>query len=80
MGKTSFSPKELLLLNTIEKYVDLPNWEAVVASKLGYEPVTVRTKMYRLRSKYKRALNFIEAYKKWRETLFKKSGGAWRHL
>jgi sugar diacid utilization regulator len=75
-----FSTKDLLLLETIEKYVKEDNWLVMTAQELRIRPVTVRIKLYRMRLKFQRAENFIQAYKKWRETLFRKSGGRWRHL
>jgi len=78
--KIGFSHKDLVLLETVEKYAKEENWLILTAKELRLKPVTVRTKLYRLRLRFQKSEQFIEAYKKWRETLFRKSGGKWRHL
>ena len=80
LAKFGFTTKDLLMLETIEKHVKEDNWLIATAQELRLSPVTVRVKLSRLRLKYQRAVDFIEAYKKWRERLFRKSGGRWRHL
>lgn len=80
LGNIGFSTKDLLLLETIEKYIMDDNWNVKVAQKLRIQPTTVRIKLYKVRLKFQKSENFNEAYKKWRERLFRKSGGKWRHL
>ena len=78
--KFGFTTSELRLLETVEQYINEENWENMVATKLKISPVTVRTKLYRLRIKFQRSEGFNKAYKKWREKLFRKSGGRFRGL
>jgi len=78
--KSDFTTKDLLLLETVEKHVKKKNWLEATALDLKIKPVTVRVKLLRLRARYARSVGFVESYKKWRELLFRKSGGGWRHL
>jgi len=80
LTKLGFSKRDLQMLELIERYILEDQWCELVATKMRIQPTTVRGKLYGLRLKFQKAVDFIEAYKKWRASLFKKSGGKWRHL
>lgn len=80
MAKIGFSTKDLLLLEEIERYIKEDNWRSMCARSLRVTPNTVKIRLHRMRKKFVDAQAFIKAYKQWRESLFRKSGGKWRHL
>lgn len=80
MGKIGFTTKDLLLLEEIERKIKEKDWRLESARSLRVTPNTIKIRLYRMRRKFEDAQAFIKAYKQWRERLFRKSGGKWRHL
>jgi hypothetical protein len=78
--KFGFRTKDLLMLELMEKYMKDDDWEKIVARKLKCSPITLRTRLLRIRNRYTDAVNYIEAYKSWRQKLFRLSGGRFRGL
>jgi hypothetical protein len=80
LSRYGFSRRDLEMLETIEKLILEDRWCEMTAIKLRISPVTVRTRLYRLRLRFEKSEAFNKAYKQWREKLFRKSGGKWRQL
>jgi hypothetical protein len=73
-------------LATLEKLLQLVNEgykEGLMekcAIELRISPVTVRTRLSRIRSKYRDAKLFMGEYRGWQQRLFQRSGGKFRSL
>jgi hypothetical protein len=75
-----FTELELQTLRAIEKCVDKPDVYRAASALLKVEPSTLRNRLYKIRRRFRQANDFVIAYKRWRETLFRKSGGRLRIL
>jgi hypothetical protein len=78
-----FTVKELELLETLDRLIKDGYREGLVvkaAIRLKLSPVTVRTRLSRMRSKYGSALSFCREYRNWQQKLFKGSGGRFNPL
>jgi len=75
-----FTDKELQTLRALEKCIDKPNVYRAACALLKVEPGTLRNRLYKMRRRFRQANDFVIAYKRWRETLFRKSGGRLRVL
>ena len=80
MAKIGFTTKDLLLLEEIERNIKEKDWRPKCARSLRVTPNTIKIRLHRMRKKFEDAQAFSKAYKQWRERLFRKSGGKWRHL
>lgn len=69
-----------LVLEDIEEFGYSPGLPDRVAQRLGLSPVTVRTRLSRLRSKYAGTLRFIKVYRRYQQKIFQKSGGKFNPL
>jgi hypothetical protein len=78
-----FPVKELELLETLDRLIKEGYQEGLVvkaAIRLKLSPVTVRTRLSRMRRKYASALRFCREYRNWQQKLFKGSGGRFNPL
>ena len=78
-----FTDKELELLEKLLELVERgfkENLDEKAAVELKISPVTVRTRLCRMRSKYHCAKDFIRAYRGWQQRLYQKTGGKFRSL
>ena len=83
MHKAGFTMKELKLLEKLQELVDQGYREGILeaaAVELKISPVTVRTRLCRLRSKYWDAKQFMAEYRGWQQKLYQKTGGKFRSL
>lgn len=83
MHKAGFTEKELKLLEKLQDLVDRGFREGLleaVAVELKISPVTVRTRLSRMRSKYQQTKTFMAEYRGWQQKLYQKSGGKFHSL
>ena len=78
-----FTARELKLLEKLLELIDRGLREdlAMKASiELKISPVTVRSRLSRMRSKYRDTKAFMSEYRHWQQTLYQKSGGKFHSL
>lgn len=79
-----FTKKEVEMLDMFIEEIELNGFSAnirqKVAIRLGISPVTVRTRLSRLRSKYAGTLRFVKEYRKYQQKIFQKTGGKFNPL
>lgn len=83
MHKAGFTMKELKLLDELQELVDRGYREGILetaAVELHLSPVTVRTRLGRLRSKYAQTKTFMAEYRGWQQKLYQKTGGKFHSL
>lgn len=83
MHKAGFTAREIVLLEKLMDLVQRGYREGVLetaAVELHISPVTVRTRLSRLRSKYAQAKMFMAEYRGWQQRLYQKTGGKFRSL
>jgi hypothetical protein len=83
MHKAGFTPRELKLLEKLQELVDRGyrgNILETAAVELKISPVTVRTWLSRLRSKYWDTKQFMKEYRGWQQKLYQKTGGKFHSL
>jgi hypothetical protein len=81
--KAGFTHKEMLLLEKLLELVDRGEREGLLeraAVELHLSPVTVRTRLSRLRSKYAQTKMFMAEYRSWQQKLFQRTGGKFHSL
>lgn len=83
MHLAGFTEKDLELLEMLWRLVQAGERERLdeqAAVLLKWSPVTVRTRLCRLRSKYQNAKEFCREYRSWQQRLYQKSGGKFHSL
>jgi hypothetical protein len=83
LHKAGFTAKELKLLEKLQELVDDGLREGLqdkAAVELRISPVTVRTRLSRMRSKYAETKAFMSEYRHWQQLLYQRSGGKFRSL
>jgi hypothetical protein len=83
MHFAGLTSKELATLEKLQELVDEGHREGLVekcAIELRISPVTVRTRLSRIRSKYRDAKLFMAQYREYQQKLFQKSQGKFRSL
>ncbi|MCJ7470296.1 hypothetical protein MUO74_07350 [Candidatus Bathyarchaeota archaeon] len=83
MHKAGFTHKEMLLLEKLQELIDRGERNGLLekaAVELRLSPVTVRTRLSRLRSKYQQTKTFMGEYRHWQQTLYQKTGGKFHSL
>lgn len=83
MHKAGFTNKEMLLLEKLEELVARGEREGLLekaALELRLSPVTVRTRLSRLRSKYQQTKTFMGEYRGWQQRLYQRTGGKFHSL
>ena len=83
MHKAGFTTKEMLLLEKLQELVARGYRENILetaALELRISPVTVRTRLCRLRNKYRQTKTFMSEYRGWQQRLYQKTGGKFRSL
>lgn len=79
-----FTKKELEMLDIMIQIIEESGFSANIRQKtairLGISPVTVRTRLSRLRSKYAGTLRFVKEYRRYQQKLFQKTGGKFNPL
>jgi predicted ArsR family transcriptional regulator len=81
--KAGFTAKEMKLLEKLEELVQRGYREGILeaaAVELKISPVTVRTRLCRLRSKYSQTKTFMKEYRGWQQRLYQRTGGKFRSL
>lgn len=75
--------KEMLLLEKLQELIDRGErvgLEEKAAVELRISPVTVRTRLSRLRSKYAQTKMFMAEYRGWQQRLYQRSSGKFHSL
>ncbi len=83
MHEAGFTQKDLKLLEKFQDLVDRGFKEDLMekaAIELKMSPVTVRTRLSRLRSKYRDNKAFLTEYRHWQQTLYHRTGGKFHSL
>ena len=83
MHNAGFSQKELKLLEALLELIDEGDREGLetkAAIRLKCSPITVRTRLSRMRSKYRDAKAFNAEYRGWQQKLYQKTGGKFHSL
>lgn len=83
MHSAGFSDKERALLEKLQDLVQRGFREGLIekaAIELKISPVTVRTRLSRMRSKYRDTKQFMAEYRSFQQRLFQKSGGKFHSL
>jgi hypothetical protein len=83
MHKAGFTARELKLLETLEGLVTRgyrTGLEQAAAVELRLSPITVRTRLSRMRSKYAQTRMFMSEYRSWQQRLYQRTGGKFRSL
>jgi len=83
MHVCGFTAREMELLEKLLELVERGFKEGLAekaAIELRLSPVTVRTRLCRLRSKYRAARQFVKEYRGWQQRLYQKTGGKFRGL
>lgn len=83
LHEAGFTEKELKML---EKFQDLiergfhDGLQEKAAIELKVSPVTVRTRLSRMRAKYRDTKAFLTEYRHWQQVLYQRSGGKFHGL
>lgn len=83
MHKRGFTVKEMLLLEKLQELIARGERERLMekaAVELRLSPVTVRTRLSRLRSKYAETKTFMAEYRGWQQRLYQRTGGKFHSL
>lgn len=83
MHKAGFTERELKLLEKLEELVQRGFRDRILetaALELHISPVTVRTRLSRMRSKYAQTKMFMAEYRGWQQKLYQRSGGKFHNL
>lgn len=83
MHNAGFTERELKLLEKFQDLVQRGFREGLcekAAIELKISPVTVRTRLSRMRSKYRDAKQFMAEYRGWQQRLYQKTGGKFHSL
>jgi hypothetical protein len=83
MHKAGFTNKEMLLLEKFEELISQGLREDLLtkaAVELHLSPVTVRTRLSRMRSKYQDTKRFMAEYRGWQQRLYQRTGGKFHSL
>jgi hypothetical protein len=83
LHKAGFTERELKLLEKLEELVQRGFRDRLIeiaASELKLSPITVRTRLSRLRSKYAQNKTFMAEYRGWQQKLYQRSGGKFHSL
>ena len=83
MHNAGFSKKERVLLEELLELIDRGLREDLAtkaAIELRISPVTVRSRLSRMRSKYRDTKAFMSEYRSWQQRLYQKSGGKFHSL
>jgi hypothetical protein len=78
-----FTTKERALLEKLLELIDRGLREDLAtkaAIELKISPVTVRSRLSRMRSKYRDAKGFMAEYRGWQQRLYQRSGGKFHSL
>ena len=78
-----FTYKELELLEKLLELVERgfkENLDEKAAVELKISPVTVRTRLCRMRIKYRAAKEVMREYRGWQQKLYQKTGGKFKSL
>jgi hypothetical protein len=81
--KAGFTERELKLLEKLQELIDRGYRHGILetaAIELHISPVTVATRLSRLRSKYAQTKAFMAEYRGWQQRLYQKSGGKFHSL
>jgi hypothetical protein len=83
LHKAGFTERELKLLEKFEELVQRGFRERILetaAIEMRLSPVTVRTRLSRMRSKYAQTKTFMAEYRGWQQKLYQRSGGKFHSL
>ena len=83
MHKAGFTAKELKLLEKLEDLIARGFREGILeaaAVELHLSPVTIRTRLCRMRSKYAQTKMFMSEYRGWQQKLYQRTGGKFHSL
>ena len=83
MHLAGFTEKELKLLETLWDLVKAgirERFDEKAAIQLRLSPVTVRTRLCRMRLKYATAKSFCKDYRSWQQRFYQKTGGKFHSL
>jgi len=83
LHNAGFSEKELRLLEVLQELVaegEREGFEIKAAIRLKCSPVTVRTRLSRMRAKYKDAKAFVTEYRSAQQKLYQKTAGKFHSL
>lgn len=83
MHKAGFTARELRLLEKLLELIDAgmrEDLQTKAAISLKISPITVRTRLSRMRSKYRDTKAFMTEYRGWQQKLYQKTGGKFRSL
>jgi hypothetical protein len=83
LHRAGFSACELRLLEKLLELIEegeRENLATKAAILLKLSPVTVRTRLSRMRCKYRDAKQFMAEYRGWQQRLYQKSGGKFHSL
>jgi len=83
MHRAGFSACELKLLEKLEELItdgERENLETKAAILLKLNPVTIRTRLSRMRVKYRDTKQFMAEYRGWQQKLYQRSGGKFHSL
>ena len=83
MHKAGFTEREMKLLETFEELIESgmrENFINAAAVELKLSPVTIRTRLSRMRSKYNQCKEFMAEYRGWQQRLYQKTGGRFHNL
>jgi hypothetical protein len=81
--KAGFTERELKLLEKLEELVQRGFRDRILetaALELRLSPITVRTRLSRMRSKYAQTKMFMAEYRGWQQRLYQRSGGKFHSL
>jgi hypothetical protein len=83
LHEAGFTQKDLKLLEKFQDLVDRGFKEDLLekaAVELKMSPITVRTRLSRLRAKHKDNSRFLKDYRHWQQTLYHRTGGRFHFL
>jgi hypothetical protein len=83
LHKAGFTERELKLLEKLQDLVERGFREGILEAasvELKISPVTVRTRLSRMRSKYAQTKTFMKDYRSWQQRLYQRSGGKFHSL
>jgi hypothetical protein len=83
LHEAGFTQKDLKLLEKFQDLIDRGFKEDLMekaAIELKMSPVTVRTRLSRMRAKYRDNKAFMKEYRHWQQTLYHRTGGKFHSL